>query len=489
MSIMGSLAPPLLSRKKAQRETATIGVTDAFRPVDAYMVGLLTVVLIPIGKLGFLPVAVQTIASLMVPIFFSGIFLRGLNVCIRVPAFLLLILLMLVSALMSEGANLFVMRYGVVGSVGRVVSRGCASAFFVGYMFSRPRGWRFFLATTLIVLGICQAWYFLELTLQQPFTGARAWLFRDIYLLDAFKANLDPIAFGVRLRTGLVPYLHLLGYVSCGAGVLAAGQLLLRPASQGTSRTLWPAVQLLISALVIMLSQQRSAALGLVVGAVFIAGSGRQRKSAFQAIAVLFVVVAIGWGLLSFLQSATMQRAPETGHLSFQDKLQNANDYGLRLRMQLEAIKLILQCPLGLAASGVDWNEAGLAVAAQDANVSLTKELSVHNGYLSYGLQFGWPGIVLVITFLWQTARIVLAMRRLSRFVYDDQAFWSIVIGGAIVGLFFVQAMFHNSSIFKREPTSLVLFCVMIYLYETAKGQVTVMHRDYMLGQQGLRGA
>jgi O-antigen ligase len=145
------------------------------------------------------------------------------------------------------------------------------------------------------------------------------------------------------------------------------------------------------------------------------------------------------------------------------DKFKTSRDYGFRIQMQVEALRLIMQAPLGLEFQGISWEETGLTKAAEVANVKAQKGLAVHNGYLNIGLQYGWPGIALVIVFLWSIGRAISDCIRRPMDLSGLRAEAGASIAATCFGLFFVQTLFHNASLFKAEPASMVLASLLAY--------------------------
>ena len=129
-----------------------------------------------------------------------------------------------------------------------------------------------------------------------------------------------------------------------------------------------------------------------------------------------------------------------------------AKDYGFRIGMQLQALKLTAQCPLGLRVSGKTWAEDGFLPVAERYDLGGLKPIAPHNGYISVLLNYGWVGAALVLTFLGSAARTIVRIVRQPADTPGLPATTAAVVAVSAFGLLVIQSMFHNASVMNREP-------------------------------------
>ena len=451
-----------------------VGASRRAATVTAYdlVIGLaLASVLLQFGKFGVLPVTLQTVIGGLLFVVTPNIVI---NTTLRMIRQRFMLVFFLLFILLNFHADLrFGIRFGLAASVGRCVSTIALMASFIYYCASHPSRPNRFLCFVLINLGVAQLWYLGELIVPDVLVPIRTWLYYDQYVLEAFENNVAVSTLTTGTRTGLSPQLHLLGYLSCAA---LGYCLTLVSGSRAGDRELrnWGVFLLLfITIPTVALNMQRSAALGGICGAALLLASpfkGRfVAKGPLVGLAVVLVLVVV----VPQLYKATDVQ------LDYQDvteKFRTADDYRFRIRMQLEAIKLIAQAPFGLEAHGISWDETGLQAAADATGSKATKKLAVHNGYLNIAMSYGWIGVFMIVWFLWSVGRAIAVCVTHPPVVQGLRPERVVAIAAACFGLLFIQAFFHNSSIFKREPASLVFTCLLAFCMSTRVSLRRSMH-------------
>jgi hypothetical protein len=424
-----------------------------------YVMGLtLAAVILQLGKFGVLPITLQTILGILLLLITPDIVIRSLGRAIRQPYFLVFVILTILVNFDSDMR--FGVRFGIVATLGRCLSTVVLVSSFVGYCLSHPQRPGRLLSQLLVYLAVAQVWYLGELVVPDLLVPIRTWLYYDQYVLEAFESNVSVTTLTRNTRSGLSPQLHLLGYLSCAAlGVTLSSLLCLKLGERIRQYTL-TFVTMVISLLAVAVNLQRSAALGAVMGTSLLAWSPYRGRITAR---LPLISLLAGFAAAAAVPQIVASSAQRMDYENIADKFSAARDYGFRIQMQIEAVKLIAKAPLGLEFHGISWDETGLVKAAEATNAKVHKGLAVHNGYLNIALRYGWPGVALVLVFIWTAGRTILSCIRRPLDLPGLRAEAAASIAAASFGLFFVQAMFHNSSLFKAEPASMVFMSLLTY--------------------------
>lgn len=439
------------------------------RPVPVYVydvfVGLsLVAVMLQIGKLGVLPVTLQVLLGVMVMVCRPLGTLDGILRCLRQPFMLAFFAMFLVTNLAADAR--FGIRFGIVASIGRCVSTLALMVTFVDYCGSHPSRPSRFLSQVVVWLTIAQAWFLAELLSPEIFVPLRTKLYYDWYLLESFEKNISVETLGLSKRTGLAPLLHLLGYLSCAALAYSSAMILALPLSSRWRHHGLVFAMLGVTSITIALNLQRASLAGGILGGLLVLFSPFRERLlarlplvavALAVIASIFVPVVVANAVRN---RPNVSATGEFEHIG--DKLSKAADVAFRLRMQFEALRLIAMAPLGLEASGISWDEEGRAAAEAATNV-IGGDLTVHNGYLSLMLQFGWFAVGSIAVFLVSSGRAIWRCIRRPCDVPGLRAETMVAIAATCFGLVFVQPSLHHGNVFKREPTSLVFTSLLAY--------------------------
>lgn len=408
-------------------------------------------------RVPYLPIAISSALAIAMVVLAPKQFLNGLAQTIRIPFLTALLVIFLFQAAGDSFLNL-PFYYAAAATARQFIGLSTIISF-LGYLISHPARPRRFLTLLLAILAISQIWYFCELRMPDRFIPIRAALYADTYLEESYEKSLSALSIACGFRTGLTPRQHGLGYVSCGA--LAYASLALMLASRGRVR-LANMLLLLLAALslaTLYYSLQRSAVLGAV------AGLGLLYLGPFKttlSTRLPFVLLILASAVAAIVPVAVSDSSP--AHADIVSKTMVAEDYGFRIGMQIQALKLTLQCPLGLRFSGKTWEDDGFAVIAERYNLSGMKPLAVHNGYLSVLMNYGWIGAALVFTFLGSAAGTIMRIVRRPLDAPGFPANIAAVVAASCFGLIFIQSMFHNASVMNREPVCLAFVTLLGYL-------------------------
>jgi hypothetical protein len=408
-------------------------------------------------RVPLLPIAISSALSIALVVLAPKQFLNALTLVVRVPFLVSLLIIFLLQAAGDSFLNL-PFYYAAAATARQFIGMSTIISF-LGYLISHPARPPRFLTLLLALLAVSQIWFFCELRMPDRFIPLRAAMYADMYLEESYERSISALTIARSFCTGLTPRQHGLGYVSCGA--LAYSWLALLLASRGSVK-LANVLLLLLAALslaTLYYSLQRSAILGTVAGlGLLYLGPFKTTLSTRLPFVLLLITLAVVAILPVAVSESNAARA------DIVSKTMSAEDYGFRIGMQIEAIKLTVMCPLGLRFSGKTWAEDGFLPVAERYNLPGMKPLAPHNGYLSVLLNYGWAGALLVFVFLVSAGRtIVRTVRRPA----DTPGFSSTagaLVAASCFGLLFVQSMFHNASVVSREPVCLAFVTLLGYL-------------------------
>lgn len=370
---------------------------------------------------------------------------RGRTV-LRIPELRLLALLFVFAVLVDlaqEGVS-----YETVAQTGRIVAAVLFMVALAVYASSTVVRLERAVRTVTVALLLSAVWFLLELTLIEPFVSIRRWIYADIY---AGK----PEWLIESVRSGLIPWTHLLGYQLAALIPLEVIPVL---GSRKIRQRSFSIMAIIVGILALYFSGQRAALLAAVLSVGFgVLAVARLGGRTFLRVALVSVIILIGAGVLVTRitwENVTMGQLPLVEKLT---SSREADDAVLRVMLQIRAVQMIWQNPMGLAASGVDWKEEGFwyVWATFEGEASGTP-IGVHNSYLAYGLKYGILGLlgaVILVALVVRTAtRLLLSEARLPRGIRMT----AVVISAATVGLYLPEAMAHHASVLTLEQTSVV---------------------------------
>lgn len=451
----GTSPQPICQVQPANVPTAS--PRAAFTGYDLLVLAALVAQTWILVRVPYLPIAVSSALSIALVVFAPKQFLTGITLAIRVPFLTALLVIFLLQATGNSFLNL-PFYYAAAATARQFIGMSTIISF-LGYLISHRARPRRFLTLLLGLLAVSQIWFFCELRMPNQFVPLRAALYADVYLEESYTKAISALTIARGFRTGLTPRQHGLGYVSCGA--LAYASLALVLGSRGKVR-LANVLLLLLAALslaTLYYSLQRSAVLGAVAGlGLLYLGPFKTTLSRRLPFVLLLLAVAVAAIVPMAVSDSTPARA------DIVTKTMVADDYGFRIGMQLQALKLTLMCPLGLRMSGKTWAEDGFLPMAERYNLAGIQPLAPHNGYISVLLNYGWAGAALVLTFLISAARTITRIVRQPADTPGFPATTAAVVAASCFGLIFIQSMFHNASVMTREPVCLAFVTLLGYL-------------------------
>jgi hypothetical protein len=457
-----ALAPALTAQPRSIGSEANRGASGsrhkaAFTGYDVLALAALVAQTWSLIRVPLIPIAISSVLSIALVVLAPRNFINGLSVFVRVPFLAALAVIFLLQA--AGNSFLDLPFYYAAAATARQFIGASAIVSFLGYMITNPARPGRFLTLLLVLLGISQIWYFCELRMPDRFIPLRAQLYADIYLEESYEKSISALTIARGVRSGLTPRPHGLGYVSCGALAYSALSLLLAARGRRTLATVLLLVLAGLSLATLYYSLQRSAVLGAVAG-LGLLYLGPFKTTLSTRLPFILLLLAISAG--SIIPAAVSEFTKPPADIV--TKTMAAQDYGFRIGLQLQALSLTLQCPLGLAASGKNWNEHGFLPVAERYDLTGVKPLAPHNGYLGVLISYGWVGVGLVITFLASTATTILRVVRQPADTPGFSAKTAAVVAASAFGLVFIQSMFHNASVMNREPVSTAFVTMLGYL-------------------------
>ena len=408
-------------------------------------------------RVPLIPIAISSALSIGLVVLAPRNFINSLALIVRIPFLAVLTVIFFLQA--AGNSFLDLPFYYAAAATARQFIGASSIVSFLGYMITNPARPKRFLTFLLVLLAISQIWYFCELRMPDRFVPLRAQLYADVYLQESYEKSISALTIARSFRTGLTPRQHGLGYVSCGALAYAALSLMLAARGRRNTASLLLLGLASLSLATLYYSLQRSAVLGAVAGlGLLYLGPFKATLSTRLPFVLLLLAISAG----SIIPTAVSEFTKPPADIV--TKTMAAKDYGFRIGLQLQALNLTLQCPLGLAASGKTWADDGFLPVAERYDLAGMKPLAPHNGYLGVLLNYGWVGAGLVITFLVSAANTILRVVRQPADTPGFSAKTAAVVAASTFGLLFIQSMFHNASVMNREPVCMAFVAMLGYL-------------------------
>lgn len=320
-----------------------------------------------------------------------------------------------------------------------------------------PPNARLIAVTLIVTVVLSHLWLLAELYVGEPFMSIRHELYAEPYARGALQDIPPPLA------TGLTPWVHLLGYqtVFAVAGLLAY-------CLSGRRREVRALCQLLLGPVTIaaLASSQRSAVLASVLSSLVILGSQHRRSRLLRIVPAAVVGVAlmgmvIGEGYIAKGDQPWVSEKLTSDRSSLEGTF--------RLLLQLRALSMVVQYPLGTVYSGVSWEEQGFWYVASNTESGSPYEagrtIAVHNAYLGDAVRYGVVVLLGCLALLGVVTAECLRLLRSQRDFGSGAALFQ-AIPAATLGLFLVQSMLHNPGILTGEPMSLILLALLAGLAE-----------------------
>jgi hypothetical protein len=406
-----------------------------------------------IGMLPYFPISPIVILSFL---FFLVCFkdmrrsYKALKHCGVLIAYLALIGMQVLGIMLSPD---FSFDYDSVSEIGRIISAAAFVIALVAYIASNPAGrFKRVLALTLYAMGASALWFLLEISISEPFVGLRLELYADNYL--RYEWNDE----GEATRSGLCPFLHILGYqLSFLVSILLVteSKYLTKP------NRILRLLGLLLGAAALYFSSQRSVFFaGAATVFLFMFYSSGRRISGRMVGLLLFIATIVtvttsleGWET-DYLQASISQKLFDSQHW---------DEARFRLNLQLQALVVIINNPLGLADPFAEWIQLGFwPVYEAFESPPFNTPIAVHNGYLGQALDLGAPFLAITICFLWGIVRMAHRNLLKSANLPSKEAVFTRAVAASVPGIFLLQSTTHNSSVLTADASCLIIFSLLL---------------------------
>ncbi|MGQ0765576.1 MAG: O-antigen ligase family protein [Gemmatimonadota bacterium] len=325
----------------------------------------------------------------------------------------------------------------------RVVAALTGLLALASYAASCEKRWRRLLVVSAFVLAISLTWFLLELTVGQPLIVWRAFLYRDIYAGETVL-SLDA------LRTGLSPFVHLLGYQVAFLLPLSA----MLAATARTKVVGHTAIVLtVLSLLALAASLQRSALLASIVALALAAAAAPASRIRLVRVGLVGAVVAGVLALGAARGNETLRVMAEASLAAKLKSGESGRDSRFRVQLQGRAIEVLSKHPLGLRIAGRDWGEIGfMNVHRRTSEVPFDYEVpfAPHNAYLTDGIALGVASVVAGVI---AAVLLLLHAWRVMRSTADAAITG---VAAALIGLLTAQALTHNAGLPTAEPATML---------------------------------
>jgi hypothetical protein len=333
------------------------------------------------------------------------------------------------------------MCFGIL-SIASMLLQFCAIFFILCiYVFSTKsqENQQFIIASTIILLTVSALWFLAEISIKDPFLKWRLFIYQELYKKDTIDFTLT--------RCGLVSALHLLGYQ---LSILVPFLLIKLFGNNrfGFKESLY-ALSLILSLCALWFSSQRSTVMGVMACLLYFS---------FQAPALIYKskkVMRVAIVVLIALIFTTYNFWDRVG-LQKKDLINKFNTSTIaeddRFTLQMSALYIIFDYPLGLKAANLNWVQAN-----KERNIRTS--IAVHNVYLGLALKGGIIILLLEIVFLFKIVSTCLKKIKFNStglgYYYEKDR---LMMYGAAISCFLLQPMFHNSGLFIFDGSSMVCF-------------------------------
>ncbi len=292
-------------------------------------------------------------------------------------------------------------------------------------------------ATRVIALVFIasSAWFVME-----QFSGVLPIVRYFIYRTMFESADERTLTLTFKLANGLSPYIFLFGY-QIAAAVPLLTVLLLSEKKTGW-KALWAFGSILCIASMAILAE-RSVVLASLIAILFHLYRKRRLGAAFAVIFLLLVSFSV---MQMFGAQNIFTRIKDSGSVS------EGFD---RIWLQLTGLSVAFKNPLGLILTGGSWADEVYSSGA-DFSTWGGIEIGIHNSYIGRVIAYGWAFGALMIAVLWRLARgINKVLGNRSQQTKDTDGYADATAASLLSVL--IQALFHNSSIFTFNSTSMVI--------------------------------
>jgi len=388
----------------------------------------------------WLPVHPVLLLSPLLLFWYRDILTRALPQFLTEPAFMLVAFYWVGGAILDGWGQA-----DMLNTIGRYTGWMLGYLVLLVFAASKPNRWRLVWRVTVAYLLLSLFWHALELGEVEPFRSWRHVLYRESEAIDTTIISISS-AYG--LSSSLASY----GYQLSVIIPLSFGMAL----QHRSDRIRW--LFLPIAGLGVILTEfstQRSALLGGIASCLLLLLFYYHPNR--RSTAMILRLGLISGIIVTFLSLNVWQLPFSNRFVTAKLTGEGAGDIGIRLSLQLEALRMLIEYPAGTILSGVTWEQEGYANLAERFPSMGWEALAVHNGYLTRNVRYG---IIFFIFTVWLLVRLGWLSRqvwRLAQARADDFSLLLRIVVAMGVSIFYLQSMFHNNSLLTRDGP-----CVMI---------------------------
>lgn len=283
------------------------------------------------------------------------------------------------------------------------------------------------------VFIVSSAWFILE-----QFSGVLPIVRYFIYRPMFESADERTLTLTFKLANGLSPYIFLFGY-QLAAAVPLLTVLFLSEKKAGW-KALWAGGSVLCIAAMALLAE-RSVVLASLIAILFYLYRKRRLKAAFAVVSVLLISFTV---MRMFDAQNIFTRVKDSGSIS------EGFD---RIWLQLTGLTVAFKNPLGLMLTGGSWADEVYSSGA-DFSTWGGIEIGVHNSYIGRVIAYGWAFGALMLVVMLRLARGIGTVLRNNSPRPKGTSGYADATAASLLSVL-MQAIFHNSSIFTFNATSI----------------------------------
>ena len=311
------------------------------------------------------------------------------------------------------------------------------------------------LATEIIagIFVLSAFWFLGSLWLGGPFLTWHRWFYASNFMEIDYSNALQLEVFR---PTGFVFNHFTFGY-QMSAGVVLVGLITLLRRGKVLS------IVFILTLIAAIYSGQRSVVVAVLISFVlFLMSLNHKMMLKNTTLMIIFLVFSLT--IISSMSMIDKFSPWKTVYAKAIDKKDDARD---RLSWQIATVKTIMNNPLGTVYSNVAWVDA-LRTAGASYNSYGGKVFYIHNGYLMYMLRYGWILVIITMGMLLSIGRKIIWVTRNASV---EGGKYAVAVAFATLAVF-IQAMFHNSSVYSNEPSTwsmLVMLCIWVVCLRAEK--------------------
>lgn len=304
-----------------------------------------------------------------------------------------------------------------------------------------------------VILTISMTWYIVEVTRGSPIP-LRMSIYHSVFQMqDSNKIRALQSALN-----GLSTYLFAFGYQVAAAVPLCVMMVTTEKSNRWRIFWIFGSISSILS---LIFSAERSvlaaSSISLILF-IFISGIGKSTK--IKRTLWFFFIFIISVNI--FYEKIALVTTYERQLFSRFEDENIAEDNISRMNLQITALKVILNNPLGLSIKKESWADAAKE-QGEDFVFWNERVQTVHNGYLGRIIIYGWVFGLLEILIL---TRLLFAIKRSVFHQYDPKKKIITQVLALTLLSILIQALGHNASIFTFNPVSLITMFLFLALYD-----------------------